>query len=307
MARSPEREDFQAGSQRAHESISERMLNVQLLAGQWRHILIAGLLPIMVAACVAVFSPKTYRSRVLMVPTIAQSQQASAGVSVASGLSSIAARFGLGDLGGSSNAEQEAIATLTSRAFLEAFIKDKDLLPVLFADDWDPKQKAWIVDEPPTYGQAYRRLIEDVLDVRKDLRTGLVTLTVEWRDRQLATEWANELVARVNEIMRQRAITEASASLKYLSRELGASNQIEVREALYRIMEFHLTNATLANVQTQYAFRIIDPAVASDEDDFVSPRRLVIMAVGIVLGVFAGACVAGLALTRNRSTCGVTR
>jgi hypothetical protein len=106
------------------------------------------------------------------------------------------------------------LATLKSRQFLGSFIKDYDLLPVLFYDLWDPQKKRWTVDEDevPTLADAYKKLDEDIVAVSQDTQTGLVELTVDWRDRERVKEWANALVARVNRIMRERDISKPSAA-----------------------------------------------------------------------------------------------
>jgi len=44
----------------------------------------------------------------------------------------------------------------------------------------------------------------------------MLTISVEWRDRDVAAQWANQLVAQLNEEMRQRAIDEATGMILYL-------------------------------------------------------------------------------------------
>ena len=42
----------------------------------------------------------------------------------------------------------------------------------------------------------------------------------------------------------------------------------------------------LAKVRDDYAFRVIDPAVTPEEGRFVRPKRLLLLAAGIVFGAF---------------------
>src|SRR5579883_1257714 len=62
-------------------------------------------------------------------------------------LAGIASQLGLGALGLgaglNSNHKAEALATIQSRILTEAYIRDKNLLPILFAKDWDPVRKQW--------------------------------------------------------------------------------------------------------------------------------------------------------------------
>jgi uncharacterized protein involved in exopolysaccharide biosynthesis len=117
-----------------------------------------------------------------------------------------------------------------------------------------------------------------------DKKTNLITVQVEWRDRQAAAQWANELVARVNEEMRTRAIARAGANVRYLEQELQGTSNVETRNAIGRLIEAHIKQRMLANVSQEYAFRIVDKALPPDADDPVRPQKLQL----IVVGAFAG-------------------
>lgn len=61
---------------------------------------------------------------------------------------------------------------------------------------------------------------------------------------------------------------------------------IEIRESLYTLIESETKNAMLANAKDEFAFKIIDPAVAPEKR--VRPKRtLIVMAAGL-LGGFIG-------------------
>jgi uncharacterized protein involved in exopolysaccharide biosynthesis len=250
------------------------------------------------AIILAFVLPKSYEAQTVLVPTINESRIQS-GAASASGdsVGALASRFGLGGLRSSSDGGPEVIATVQSQSFVEEFIRDKGLLPSLFADRWDANAKRWNVpeDEVPTLATGYQRFTEDVLDVRSDLQTGLVTLRIEWRDPHVAAQWANELVARTNQRMRSRALEEAQRSLDYLNSELGKSQRLEVQQSLYRLVEANLTQLSVASGRTEYAFRIIDPAFAPELKNFSKPNRLAIIAVGVLFGGFLGTMAALMA------------
>jgi uncharacterized protein involved in exopolysaccharide biosynthesis len=111
-------------------------------------------------------------------------------------------------------------------------------------------------------------------------------LTITWRDPVVAAQWANELAARVNREMRQRAIREASTSLAYLQKELQKTDVMELREPIYKLMENRINTIMLANVRDQYAFRIIDPATPPDRDRYSRPMRKLFALAGAAFGVF---------------------
>ena len=77
---------------------------------------------------------------------------------------------------------------------------------------------------------------------------------------------------------------EAEQSTKYLQQQLGRTGSIEIQQSIYRLIESNTKTIALANAREDYAFRIIDPAVTPERR--VRPKRLLILAVGTVLGVF---------------------
>lgn len=212
------------------------------------------------------------------------------------GLSALAGQFGgLADmagisLGGGGNKEA-TLAYLKSRAFIDGFITENSLMPVLYSKLWDAEKKTWKVDDPektPTSWKAYKLFSEKILAVNFDKKTNLVTLTIIWKDRNQAVTWANELIKRANENLRQRTIEETRQSLTYLEKELQKTSVVEVQNTIYRVMETQIKTMMMANTQEQYALKIIDPAQAVDEDAFVSPKRPIMIALGAVGGLFLG-------------------
>ena len=238
-----------------------------------------------VALAIAIFSEEIYQGRVLMAP-VKQDAQQSRLAALAGQLGGLAAQLGLA--GGVTDNTQEAIATLRSRLFLGSFIDDYDLVPVLFHDLWDSQNERWMVDDPteiPSTADAYE-IFDDIMTVSENAQTGLVELTIEWRDRERVEKWANALVERVNRMMRDRAISEAERGIKYLNEQLAQTDVIELRLAIYQLIESNIQTVMLAKVRDDYAFRVIDPAVTPEEGRSVRPKRLLLLAVGVVFGAF---------------------
>ena len=129
---------------------------------------------------------------------------------------------------------------------------------------------------------------KDIRTVETSTTSELMTLTIEWKDRELAARWASELVRRANELMRARAIADASSSIAYLKSELDKTNVLEVRQAIYSLAESHFKTMALAKAREEYYFRVVDPAVAPDRDDWVSPKRALMIAAAVVGGAMLG-------------------
>jgi uncharacterized protein involved in exopolysaccharide biosynthesis len=208
-------------------------------------------------------------------------------------LSGVAALAGL-NLGASLD-EQEAIAWLRSRALTTRLVNDRALLPVLFDALWDETRGKWRDDleREPSMDDAWQ-MFDQIRRVSQDSRTRLVTVEVIWKDRHQAAVWANDLLARANEELRMRAITEADASLRALEQQLEQTDAVALRQSIYRLMEAQLNRKVLANARPDYAFALIDPAVVPDANRIVSPRKRLMVLISIPFALFAASCAAVL-------------
>jgi uncharacterized protein involved in exopolysaccharide biosynthesis len=254
---------------------------LEALARQRALVVGAVLLVTALATATALLLTPVYRAEVVMLPVTEED----------TGLKSIVGQFGgLASLAGvnlpSGGQQEEVIAILESRAFTAAFISERGLLPILFADRWDPGTKAWKdPQDEPSLGEAVEFFNEQVRDVNSLAGAQTVMLAVEWREAGVAAEWANDLAARLNEHMRRRDIARAERSIEYLNRQLEKTQVREVQRALFRLLESQLKTVMLAQVNDEYVMRVIDPAVAPPADDFVRPKRALIIAVGFVLSL----------------------
>jgi uncharacterized protein involved in exopolysaccharide biosynthesis len=266
-----------------------------------RRLLLSSIVVVFVGLAVAagfVLTP-LYRSEALLVPAEVEATGMSSLLGNLGELGGLAALAGL-DFGGNANATAESLAVLRSRSFTEAFLKDLDLMPVLFEDEWDGAAKRWRdADDPPTMADGYKYFDQEIRSVQQDLRTGLVTVRIDWRDPEVSAEWTNALIDRLNAEMRRRAIERTNAAVKYLEQELAKTVIVDTRTAIGRLMESQINQRMLANVTEEYAFRVIDRALPSDDDDPVRPRRLVMAVTAAAAGLLFGVVVV-LATRRGR-------
>ena len=242
-----------------------------------------------VAGAAAFLLTPVYRAATVLVPADVER----------SGVGSLAG--GLGDLGGltalagidissGSRATDEALAVLRSREFTEGFIRDQNLMPLLFRKLWDADAQRWLgdADDQPTAAEGFKYFNERLRSVSQDTRTGLVTVRIDWRDPMQAAEWANALVARLNAEMRGRAIERTNASVRFLEKELTTTIIVDTRAAISRLMDAQINQRMLANVTEEYAFRVVDKALPPDDDDPVRPRKLVMLVTGMAIGLLFG-------------------
>jgi uncharacterized protein involved in exopolysaccharide biosynthesis len=241
---------------------------------------------------------KTYRAETVVEPVSDSADQALAGLSTR--WSGVAGMLGL-DVGRNALTTAASLAVLRSRQLGEQFIVEGNLLPVIFASRWDAGAKRWrarSARDVPTLQDAYERFSKRILAVQEDKRTGLVKVTVEWRDPAVAAAWANGIVSRANGLIAQDAIASADKNVEYLTSELSKTEIVGVRQAIFSLMETEIRKRMLARTRPDYAFRVLDAAKAPDEKRYVSPRRIVFLLVGAMSGAVLGMAI-GTAIDRR--------
>jgi uncharacterized protein involved in exopolysaccharide biosynthesis len=266
------------------------------LALMWRHrLLIAACTVVLtVSAGVAAFlTPKEYEASILLEPVLnrADNQRAGALGSLASELGGVAALTGLSISG--DTAKAEAIAVLQSEDLTETYIAQNHLLPVLFANNWDASRGVWKTSNPaktPTVWKANRYFDKAIRKITTSPKSGLVTMTITWGDPALAARWANELVQLTNNQLRAKAIQESERNIKYLQGEVTKTNEVEVRRAIYQLMQTEINKGMLARGSEEYALKVLDPAV--EPELAASPKKTLWVIMGFGAGLFLGVCLA---------------
>jgi hypothetical protein len=233
------------------------------------------------AALIAFTAAPIYRAEVLLSPLQDEGPTGGGLGGIMRQLGDIAPLVGMSGLEGV-GLKEETMALVTSRSFLGQFIADEKLMPVLYPEL--SASAAAAGDDTPTLGDAYRWFGRSILTIDEDKDTGLIRLGIEWRDPQLAADWANKLVARINDRMRARAIAEAERSIEYLQKELTKTSILGIQDSIYRLIESHVSTIALARSRDGYALRVIDAATAPEPKDFVRPRRVLLIALGLVGG-----------------------
>ncbi|MGH8318464.1 MAG: Wzz/FepE/Etk N-terminal domain-containing protein [Steroidobacteraceae bacterium] len=236
--------------------------------------------------------PRWYDAKILVSPLGEESVGGGFG-----GLSSIASQFsGLASLAGVSTTgdtrKAESVAVLQSDAIAERYIRDNNLLPVLYASKWNAVRKTWNTSDPddvPTLWKAAQYFRKRICDVDIDSKTGLVTLTVTWRDPAIAARWANGVVKMTNDYLRGKAIAESQRDIDYLTAQAAKTDAVGIKETIYALLESELDKAMMAQGTQEYAFKVLDPALAPEIPSF--PRPLLWVALGLLCGATISAFV----------------
>lgn len=238
-------------------------------SGRWLIIAITSLFAVG-GVTYALLAQEVYRAEVVLAPADKKSSMAGA-LSQLSGLASLA---GVSVGGGDGS---QPLAVLKSKDFARQFINDLNLMPVLLQDKKD--------DKPADIRDALR-IFEMVRVVTDDKKTGLVTLTVRWKDPNTAAFWANELARRVNARLRAEALQEAERNVAYLQREIAGSTVVSLQQSMGRVLEGEMQKLMLARGNEQFAFKVIDRATPPKQRD--APKRALISVVATLVGGFLG-------------------
>ena len=256
---------------------------VRTLLQAWKTIVGIAIVCLGLAITYALHAPEVFKAETLLAPASEGKSGVSSALSQLGGLAEMAGISIRSD----SNVEQ-VVASLQSRKFLRQYIDGKNLLPVLFEDIWDVENQSWLVqtlEDEPTEQMAVDAF-KNILSVDVDKKSGLIKLSISWNDPAVAADWANDLVKQLNEQLREKAIADSHKRIGYLEQELAKTTLQDMRVVLYNLLESEKQRAMLANVNEDFAFAVIDPAVVPETRE--KPNRKLIVALGGVLGVFLG-------------------
>ena len=228
-----------------------------------------------------------YRVTVVLTPAIDTERGSGALNSLAGGLGGLAALAGV-SLGNTGD-RVEAAEVLRSRQLARDFIKAHDLVPVLIPPSREPSR---FQSPSASLEKAVRFFMARVMAIDEDRRSGVISISMTWSDRELVASWANEYVALVNRTLRERAIAESERRSEYLAKQLESTQVVDLRQAAFSLIENNLKESMIAHTREDYAYHVADPAVAPDPTDVVRPKRLLLAIAGGVVGILVAALVA---------------
>jgi len=308
-----QRVELEQQSQYADDEIDLRQLFATLWAGKWLVIAFT----ILFAAggvAFALIKPDIYQASVLVAPANEEG-----GVKGLSGqLGGLASLAGINLGGGGSNQTVIAKEVLQSRAFLTDFIRRHQLaIPLKAVDGWNkekqqwqynrevynPETEEWLKDDKgesfaPTDWDLVEAFKRVHLSVSENKDTGMLNISIKSLSPTAAKEWANLLVADINEHMRKEDVGTSEARIAYLEGKLGETSIAGMQQVFYQLIETETRTVMLANAQPEYVFKTVDPAVAPQEKS--EPKRALIVVLAVMLGGMLGVfCVFVRAFIRN--------
>ncbi|EGQ8123734.1 LPS O-antigen length regulator [Vibrio parahaemolyticus] len=249
--------------------------------------------------------PNIYKADALLAP--AENSNGGGLSKMAGQFGGLAALAGVNLNAGESSQTELAIQVMKSRQFVDSFIKRHDLLvPLMAATEWSLNDNKLIIDQDlfdsktqqwlrkpeglrgaePTSQEVYEVFTKEVLSIVQDKDSGLYTLSVKSLSPYLAQKWVSWLIDDINKVMRERAINETSQNLMYLNAQLQKTAVADMQSTFYKLIEEQTKSLMLAEVQEEFVFKVIDPAVAPELK--AEPSRALICVFGTLLGGLFG-------------------
>lgn len=166
------------------------------------------------AGVVAAFLwPKTYEATATVFPV---SSTRASSLSQYAGLASLAGvELPIGN-GSSGDPSKTVIALLGSRVLVEALVSNMNLVERLN----EPQLVKKFVGEPRRLFDETVRSLQSRVSHRKDKDTGVISVSVELRDPQLAQEVTNRLIELLDDLLVEKSLTTARKKTESLNRQI---------------------------------------------------------------------------------------
>ena len=184
-------------------------------------------------------------------------------------LSGIASLAGF-DLGGSQSGSEEGLAKeiMQSWSFIERFVLENDLAPMLnAAESWneetdqivfnknayDYRTKSWVPDvTPPTSWELFESF-SGILSVEDDKANGLTRVSIEYFSPKIeAKAWLDLYVSSINAYMQQRRINIISKQIEYLEVQISATLISEMREVFFDLISEQIKAKMMAEASPDF-------------------------------------------------------
>ena len=261
-------------------SSAEKEFSIKdILEAVWINRFLVILFPLLVGSITALYTltlPNMYRAEILLASSESKTQNPTI---TQSGLAAIA---GINLPSGLDEKTLIAIETLKSRKFISEFLIRHEALPALMAPiSWNSKEDILEVGEYHGSIQEATKRFLSIFSVEKlSQSTPFVLMTITHISPTQARDWLEFIVEDLNKSLSQRDVAEVKESIKYLEEQINNTNVSDLKQLFYGMIESQTSKAMLAEVRSEYAFRVIDPAIAPELKH--SPHRAIVTLQSVI-------------------------
>lgn len=203
------------------------------------------------------------------------------------GLFSLASQFGgMASLAGiampTSASATELVSLLKSNILKKNIIERYNLLSILFPKKpGAEKKEAGISD---TWDGI--RALDKLVKINYNLKDDIITITVNFRDPDMAAAIANYFIVALNEHMSSEAKRIAGINKTYLEKQLQETNDNIVQQKIYNLIAEKIETMMMAEVKENFAFKVLDPPMAPDRKS--KPKRAQMVVIAFIVSLFFG-------------------
>jgi hypothetical protein len=239
---------------------------VRKLLEEWKLIAAAMVLAILATALFDVFlATRWYLAHAVLRPIATSAvENRISGFSGALGGGAVSQLGGLASsLGGGPNDADEYIAILNGFSFNTALVERHHLAPELlrpsplqnFLDRWSSSNPQWRI----------YRLVQTRFDCDYSRTTGNMELSYLAVTPSSAERILGYYISDLRDQLRSREINDASAAVASLREEAESTADPMMRSQLYTLEAKQLQRKKIAQVEADFAFRVLDAPAASDK------------------------------------------
>ena len=246
----------------------------------------------------ALSAPNQYRAITLLAPAQSASSDLTGALGQMGGLASLAGV----SIGSESSEAKTAQEIMKSWSFIESFINENNIAVEVYAatewskgsnelriddDLYDIETKTWLVENntgeagPPSSWKLYQSFSER-LKVSEDVKSGLISVSIEYYSPEIAKQWLDLYVAAINSHMQERQVERVTNNINYLQAQIQQTSMAEMREVFYNIIEEQTKNKMLAEASPDYVFVTVSPSMVPEKKS--QPQRSFIFILGTLLG-----------------------
>ena len=188
---------------------------------------------------------------------------------------------------------EKTLTILKSRSFFRNFYEDDQFLFELMAvESFDTKNNKYRVDNSlynqkdnkwvskPSFEESFKVFREE-FSVSTDLVTGEIYTSTKHINPIVALQWNEAILAKINQITKEKQIKKSSSSIDYYKRQLNNETSIAVRSVLMSSMASELQTIATSNVTDEYSLEVIDPPFLPERSS--EPNNAVISILGTIL------------------------
>ncbi|MDZ7925024.1 MAG: hypothetical protein U5M23_13445 [Marinagarivorans sp.] len=150
-----------------------------------------------------------------------------------------------------------------------------------------PATKNWLREpspgkqaEPSSY-EVYD-IFSKMITASFDDKTSMLNVSVEYYSPEIAKEWVDLLVLKINDAFRVRDVTEAQKNIAYLEDKIQQTSIAEMQKVFYGMVESQMKTLMLAEVDDEYLIKqVVTPQAAERKS---KPKRSLIVIIAVLLG-----------------------